>query len=140
MTSCQMLVKSLLAGACLALAGCGVGSASLQEAGTDPSMVASISPQTAATGDVEKVSDEATIRNAVSSADIAQTESQGISWANADTGSRGAINALVESKDEGRLCREFTATRESFEGVALYQGKTCLAGPGQWQMMAFTAK
>ena len=124
--------------ACLVTAGCGAGSASLQ-AQTDAAIVGSISPQTVATGDIEKVSDEATIRNAVTSADVAQNSGSEISWANADTGSRGAIGRLVESKQEGQVCREFTTTRESFDGVALYQGKACMAGPGNWQMLAFSA-
>ena len=70
------------------------------------------------------MSDEATIRNAVSSADVAADRQRQIAWANADTGSRGAISALVESKEERHLCRKFTTTRESFDGVALYRGQS----------------
>lgn len=132
------VAAAVLLAQCVA-AGCGAGSASLQQVQTDPAIVGSISPQTAATGDIEKLSDEATIRNAVTSADVTQFSGSEISWANADTGSRGAIGRLVESKEAGQLCREFTTTRESFDGVALYKGKTCLAGPGNWQMLAFSA-
>lgn len=102
-------------------------------------MVGAVSPQTAASGDVEKLSDEATIRNAVTSADVSQISGNEIAWANADTGSKGAISALVESKEQGQLCRKFTTTRESFDGVALYEGKACMAAPGNWQMLAFSA-
>ncbi|HEY5818448.1 MAG TPA: RT0821/Lpp0805 family surface protein [Mesorhizobium sp.] len=132
-------MRAAFAAGVLVLAGCGAGTAPMQQAATDPAIVGSISPQTEASGDVQKVSDEVTIRNAVSSVDIAQMPADQIGWANADTGSRGAISALVESKEDGLLCRKFTTTRESFDGVALYQGKTCMAGPGQWQMLAFRA-
>jgi len=136
------LLRLAVAGALLAVsllgAGCGAGSASLQ-AETDPSMVGAVSPQTAASGDVEKVSDEATIRNAVTSADVSQISGNEIAWANSDTGSKGAISALVESTEQGELCRKFTTTRESFDGVAMYEGKACTAGPGNWKMLAFSA-
>ncbi|MBL0967107.1 MAG: M20/M25/M40 family metallo-hydrolase, partial [Blastomonas sp.] len=39
--------------------------------------------------------------------------------ANADTGSRGAIQALAEVRQGKDLCRTFTASRERFDGVAL---------------------
>ena len=121
------------------LAGCGAGSASLAQGDVDPTIVSAVPSQSAAAPDVEKLSDAATVRNAVSSADVAQMERDPISWANADTGSRGAINSLVEKKEAGILCRQFTTTRESFDGVAMYQGKACMAGPGTWQILAFTA-
>ncbi|MGE0279738.1 MAG: RT0821/Lpp0805 family surface protein [Rhizobiaceae bacterium] len=134
----RMAAAGVMVAVGLLAAGCGAGSASLQ-AQTDPSMVGSVSPQTAASGDVETVSDEATIRNAVTSADVSQISGNEIAWANADTGSKGAISALVESEEQGQLCRKFTTTRESFNGVALYEGKACMAGPGKWQMLAFSA-
>ena len=134
----RLVAASALLAVGLLVAGCGAGSASLQ-AQTDPSMVGAVSPQTAASGDVEKLSDEATIRNAVTSADVSQISGNEIAWANADTGSKGAISALVESKEQGQLCRKFTTTRESFDGVALYEGKACMAAPGNWQMLAFSA-
>lgn len=124
----------------LALVGCGAGNAPLAQADVDPSVVGSISPQTAASGDREKFSDEATIRNAVTSVDLDQLSGKEVAWANADTGSRGAISSLVESKEQGVLCRSFTTTRESFEGVVLYQGKACMASPGNWAMQAFSAQ
>lgn len=125
---------------CGFLAGCSAGGATLAESNVDSSVVGSISPQTAASGDIQKLSDEATVRNAVTSADLAQLSGKELAWANADTGSRGSISALAESNEQGILCRSFTTTRESFEGVALYQGKACMAGPGNWEMLAFTAE
>lgn len=96
----------------------------------------SISPQTVAAGDTQRVSDEVTVRNAVSSVDP-KAAAENIPWANADTGSRGAITALVESRENDVLCRRFTTTRESFDGVALYRGKACMTDSGSWQMMGF---
>ncbi|RVC58285.1 hypothetical protein EN766_40725, partial [Mesorhizobium sp. M2A.F.Ca.ET.046.02.1.1] len=82
-------------------------------------------------------SDQTTIGNAVSSADIKELGGQTVPWANAATGSRGAITELVELKDGGLTCRRFSATRESFDGVALYKGELCLAEAGGWRMQEF---
>ncbi|MEW6633082.1 MAG: RT0821/Lpp0805 family surface protein, partial [Pseudomonadota bacterium] len=97
----------------------------------------SASPAAPAASDTD--SDQTTIGNAVSSADIKELGGQAVPWANSGTGSRGAITELVELKDAGRTCRSFTATRESFDGVALYKGQLCMAGAGGWHMQAFTA-
>ncbi|TIV92094.1 MAG: hypothetical protein E5V74_27295, partial [Mesorhizobium sp.] len=51
----------------------------------------------------------------------------------------GAITELVELKDGGLTCRRFSATRESFDGVALYKGELCLAEAGGWRMQEFKA-
>ena len=123
--------------AAMPLAGCASGGFDLARTEIDQSSLTGALPNTGTPPDAVRVSDEATIRNAVSSADPDQAKVQPLAWANADTGSRGAISALVESKEDGLLCRKFTTTRESFDGVALYQGKACMAGPGQWQMLAF---
>lgn len=82
--------------------------------------------------------DEAIIRNAVSAADPELTKVQPLAWANADTGSRGAISDMMEKKEEdGTLCRKFTASRESFDGVALYSGDACKGDRGAWFMRSF---
>ena len=65
--------------------------------------------------DPSQLSDLATIRNAISSADVEQAGGKALAWANSDTGSRGSITDLVEYKDNGALCRRFQATRESFQ-------------------------
>jgi hypothetical protein len=62
-----------------------------------------------------------------------------VPWANAGTGSRGTITGLTEYKDEGPLCRRFTTSRESFDGVALYRGEVCMVAPGAWRMESFAA-
>jgi hypothetical protein len=121
----------------IALSGCAAGGFGLSEANVDPTIT---------TGDVGKDassnpdqrSDEATIRNAVSAADIELLKAGApLPWANADTGSRGAINSLVEEKRGEQLCRSFTTSRESFDGVSLYKGQACMVAPGAWQMQEF---
>lgn len=122
-----MMIVSLVLGGC-------AGGMSLEKVDADPSIITSGVPQDAGTTDTARLSDEATIRNAVSSADIEAAAAAPLAWANADTGSRGTITGLTERKDNGRLCRSFTTTRESFDGVALYRGETCLLGGGGWLM------
>lgn len=121
------------------LAGCGAGTSPLAQTDTDPTIVGSTTSPLPPSSTNENLSDEITIRNAVSSADLSQPDASRLAWANADTGSRGAISALVEDKRDGVLCRSFTTTRESFEGVALYRGQACMDQPGVWKMLEFKA-
>ena len=51
----------------------------------------------------------------------------------------GSTTTLAEHKDKGALCRRFTTSRESYDGVALYRGEVCMAGPGAWRMESFEA-
>lgn len=85
----------------------------------------------------EQLSDQTTVRNAVSSADISGLGSQPLAWANPETGSRGAITAVDEQRQNGQLCRKFTTSRESFDGVAMYQGEACMAQAGVWKLLDF---
>lgn len=125
--------------AVLALAGCGAKGFSIEDAVADRSIVtSSVPPQPAAVAaDAVRTSDEATIRNAVSSAIVDEVGEGGIGWANAQTGSRGAIRTISETRDSGYLCRRFTASRESFDGVRLYRGETCLGAARLWVMKSF---
>lgn len=121
------------------LAGCGARGISIEDAVPDRSIVTgSIPSQPAAQAPSATTrSDEATIRNAVSSAIVDEIGDGGIGWANAETGSRGIISRISEDRRGGFLCRNFTATRESFDGVSLYQGETCLGSSKLWVMQAF---
>ncbi|MCF6117934.1 MAG: hypothetical protein EOS07_02105 [Mesorhizobium sp.] len=123
----------------LPLAACGAGGFSLEQAEVDRTILTSSTPASALPIDQDRASDQATIRNAVSSADIQELGGQAVPWANSDTGSRGSITELAESRDNGQLCRRFTASRESFDGVALFRGEVCLAGAGAWRMQDFKA-
>ncbi|PTE09551.1 RT0821/Lpp0805 family surface protein [Mesorhizobium helmanticense] len=123
----------------LPLAACGGGGFSLEQAEVDRTILTSSTSANASLVDQDRASDQTTIGNAVSSADIEQLSGQAVPWANADTGSRGSITELAESRDKGQTCRRFTASRESFDGVALFKGEVCLAGAGAWRMQDFKA-
>jgi surface antigen len=138
--SAQLAVKAAaIALIVLPLAACGAGGFSLEQAEIDRTILTSSTAASASPIDQDRASDEATIRNAVSSADIQELGGQAVPWANSDTGSRGSITELAESRDNGQLCRRFTASRESFDGVALFKGEVCLAGAGAWRMQDFKA-
>ncbi|TPN83306.1 hypothetical protein FJ987_28350 [Mesorhizobium sp. CU2] len=133
-------VKAVVVALALPLAACGAGGFSLEKAEVDRSIITSSTPSApAAPALSDKDSDQTTIGNAVSSADIKELGGQSVPWANSGTGSRGAITELVELKDTGLTCRRFTATRESFDGVALYRGELCMAEAGGWHMQEFKA-
>lgn len=137
--SAQAAVKVAIVLVALPLAACGAGGFSLEQAEVDRTILTSSTPAAASPIDQDRASDQATIRNAVSSADIQELGGQAVPWANSETGSRGSITELAESRDNGQLCRRFTASRESFDGVALFKGEVCLAGAGAWRMQDFKA-
>lgn len=118
----------------LPLAGCASG-LGIGKSGVDYAMhtntVASAAP------DQTSVSDSLTIRNAVSAADIEAVKGAPLAWANTETGSRGTISEVQESRAAGVLCRTFTTSRESYDGVGLYKGEACLGDGGSWRMREF---
>ena len=89
--------------------------------------------------EMERLSDEATIRNAVTSADVETLAGAPLPWANAETGARGRISGIVETRGKGTLCRAFSATRESFDGVGMFKGQACMVASGAWRMQRFDA-
>lgn len=123
--------------AALTLAGCGTKGFSIEDAVPDRALVTGSIASRAPAADLVVVSDEETIRNAVTSAIVEAENTDEIGWANVNTGSRGAIRALTEKKDGPRLCRRFTASRESFDGVHIYRGEACLGSSRIWSMTAF---
>jgi outer membrane surface antigen len=123
----------------LPLAACGAGGFSLEKAEVDRSILTSSTSAPSAPVSSDRDSDQTTIGNAVSSADIEQLGGQAVPWANTGTGSRGSITELAELKDKGQTCRRFRASRESFDGVAMFEGELCLASAGGWHMQDFKA-
>ena len=117
----------------LPLTACGTTGFSLEAAAPDRTAVTGSIPQRAPSD----LSDEATVRNAVSSAIVGEIDDDGIGWANVGTGSRGTIRDVSERKEAGRLCRSFVTTLESFDGVHLYSGEACVDGGRQWAMHRF---
>nr|WP_210292393.1 RT0821/Lpp0805 family surface protein [Rhizobium sp. BK602] len=118
------------------LGGCvGGGMDILSSAKVDRSVSTGTVPTAPVTAD--SVSDETTVRNAVTSADLHKLGSQPVPWANASTGSAGIIDTIVENNASGQICRQFRTTRHSYEGIANFFGKTCLIGQGEWQLLSF---
>jgi hypothetical protein len=122
------------------LAGCGAGGFSFEKADIDRSIVTSNVPASSSSDSANLVADQATIRNAVSSADLETLAGNAIPWANSESGSRGSIGQIVEDKSGGQLCRRFNATRESFDGVSMFKGEACMVAAGAWRLDAFAAQ
>lgn len=122
------------------LAGCGAGGFSFEKADIDRSIVTSNVPASSSSDSANLVADQATIRNAVSSADLETLAGNAIPWANSETGSRGSIGQIAEDKSGGQLCRRFNATRESFDGVSMFKGEACMVAAGAWRLDAFAAQ
>lgn len=132
-------VRAIASIALLSLSGCGVGGFSLDKAGIDRSIVTGNvpSPVSGTATDAALAADQMTVRNAASSADLEELAGQSVAWANADTGSRGTISGISETKVKGELCRAFSSSRESFDGVTLYKARICMAGAGAWRIDEF---
>ncbi|RUY20528.1 hypothetical protein EN981_36435, partial [Mesorhizobium sp. M7A.F.Ca.CA.001.13.2.1] len=97
--------KAAIVAVALPLAACGAGGFSLGKAEVDRSILTSSTSASAAPASLDRDSDQTTIGNAVSSADIEQLGGQAVPWANAGTSSRGSITDLAELKDTGQTCR-----------------------------------
>jgi 17 kDa outer membrane surface antigen len=124
---------SCVAALCLIVGGC-VGSA--VDFGDSAKVDRSISTGTIP-HEPEKSSDQDTIRNAVSSADLVRLGTTPVPWANASTGSAGVITTINEDSSSGVVCRAFVTSRHAYDGIAKFYGRTCLIGAGQWQLVSF---
>ncbi len=123
----------------LVLPLCACGSAGgLSKVDADPSLVTGAIQQEALSDSAQN-SDANTIRNAISAANLDMSGGVPLLWANRDTGSRGTVNQIEETEKDGIVCRKFETSRESFEGVSLYQGNVCLGADRQWFMQDFAA-
>lgn len=121
----------------LSLAGC---TSSLDLFGSTEKVDRNIATGTVPTGPQHTgtaLSDEATVRNAVTSADLARLGDASLPWANTATGSAGVVSQIREARSEGHVCRDFTTTRHSYEGIAMFSGQACLIGSGDWMLTAF---
>jgi hypothetical protein len=107
----------------------------LSDSKVDRSVATGTVPQMPPSTDT--LSDEMTVRNAVTSADVEKIGAQPLPWANASTGSAGVIETIVENNESGQVCRQFRTTRHSYAGIAKFLGKTCLVGGGNWQLLSF---
>ena len=132
---CQQICLILLAS--LPLGACGTGGG-LNTLNVDDSIETS-ALQDGVEPNPTQNSDANIIRNAVSAIDLNASPGAPLNWANQDTGSTGTISDIRESNDGGQLCRRFKTSRESFEGVAMYTGSTCMNGEKQWFVQNFVA-
>lgn len=129
---CSAIVTVILSGALLS--GCMSGLDVFSGSKVDDT----IRTSTVTNGNVERLSDELTVRNAVSSADLARGAGSPVPWANSASGSAGVIGTIAENRDEaGRTCRDFVTTKHSYQGIANYSGRTCLGNSGEWLLLAF---
>jgi len=64
----------------------------------------------------------------------------GTTWENEATGSRGIISSIQPINEDGRQCRAFKTTRESFDGILIYEGKACDTPNGGWVLSQFEAQ
>ncbi len=116
--------------------GCAMKDFGIEKAVPDQATVTgSVAP--AQPVDSKGSSDQTTVRNIVSALNFTQWGSKPVPWSNPETGSQGTITAIAEKKDETGLCREFQTSRESFDGVMLYKGETCMQNGGQWTLKSF---
>lgn len=92
----------------------------------------------ASTTSATVLSDDMTVRNAVSSADPGRSGAAALPWANASTGSAGVIENIREYRVAGTLCRSFSTTRHSYEGIARFSGEACMGPGGEWVMTRFS--
>ncbi|WP_223385687.1 RT0821/Lpp0805 family surface protein [Oricola cellulosilytica] len=123
------------------LGGCSMTGRGLEQAATGAVALAEspyvtrdpfVTADDAAGAERDRILDEDTIRNAVTSADLDAEGDSTLSWANASTGSSGDISGIEEREVARQICRKFSATREAYDGVTLYQGDLCLDRRTGW--------
>jgi hypothetical protein len=130
-----LAVTGILTAVALA-SGCAARGITLDRIAADRSIITG-SAESAAPIDPAATSDETTIRNAVSSADLEGLERNPLGWTNTLTGSRGRVVDISEHREAGRPCRRFRTTRESFDGIGVYRGEVCLLSDDEWTMLSF---
>lgn len=131
--ACGVVKFVTVAIACLPITGCmgsGLGLADSVDSGltTQSTPVAPRRPVD---------SDETTIKNAVSSADLGRLKGDPLPWANTDTGSAGVVTGITQTQAGEITCRDFTTTSHTFRGISKYRGTTCLTPAGDWKIVSF---
>ena len=130
----RSVAAAALALLALPLAACG-GGFSLDSLGTDRSIVTGSTTRSGKAPD-GRLSDEAAIRSTVAAWTPGQVPPDTVPWVNSNTGSVGAIARVADSGRDGGLCRAFSATRESFDGVSAYDGRACSEKGGPWTVLS----
>lgn len=115
----------------VALSAC-AGNADLDRLAADKTLVTGTVGNQNPVPDDTRASDEAAIRATVSAWAPGEIPPELMPWVNARTGSSGAISRVSDLARPGEMCRSFTASRESFDGVGLYRGNACTSIGGAW--------
>lgn len=133
------------------LAGCGTGGG-LSALDDDPTLITgSITPakpagpsstapdNSFASGgsELEIESDRKAIVGMVIAADLDRFTEGGLDWRNVRTGSYGRIESLRRVVRASLICRQFTVSRQSYDGVALWTGEMCRKPQDDWQVTSF---
>lgn len=126
----------------LLMQGCIISGDKLDKMGSatvpDSSIVTgSISPTPQTTSDPIIQSDEQVIRDEIKTIENLNTSPKELKWDNTITGSEGTIISIVETSNNGRVCRRFKTTRSAYDGENIYHGEICEMAPEVWTMTTF---
>lgn len=151
---CRVASKVALLICTASLAGCMSSVTSTVQASKSVSEYAIASIEKLDLSD-EVLADALSIQRAVTAAD--QTQIAGLStaqpvetidtaenisapalpWENLATGSTGDISLISETRKGSKICRTFKTSRLNFDGVSLYEGRSCQSGNGGWTLRRF---
>ncbi|SEK67268.1 RT0821/Lpp0805 family surface protein [Xaviernesmea oryzae] len=131
-----LLRLSVMLGMSLALTGCFGTGADLARS-VDTSLSTGAIPPKVASADM---ADAVTVKDVVTQANPSVNPETPIPWANSASGSAGVIERVEERREGTRVCRSFTTTRHSYQGIAKFDGDTCLDGNGIWIVRSFAAR
>lgn len=85
--------------------------------------------------------DTEVIKTVVVQNDGTQASSNSLAWQNPDTGNSGTIIAIEKFVGpQGRQCKKFQTTVDSFMGISIYDGETCEVKKGFWILSQFFKK
>lgn len=85
--------------------------------------------------------DTEVIKSAVVQNDDTEASSEALAWQNPDTGNSGTIIAIEKFVGpQGRRCKKFQTTVDSFMGISIYDGETCEMKKGFWILSRFFKK
>ncbi len=82
-------------------------------------------------------SDDDIIKTTVAEANVKQGSLQNIPWSNIATGNGGIVSYVGERRSVTEICREFLASKHSYDGISQYHGKICRTRMGKsWTLQS----
>jgi len=106
----------------------------------DQTITGALAPAGVKLSDETLEKDGRIIRDQVTQAAFfAPSDQASVIWKNDDTGSQGVISQIQPVKQGSQNCRIFKTTRESFDGVMVYEGQACET-PSGWILSRFDAQ